>query len=206
LGDWLTSAMESWGYFGIFAAMFLENLFPPIPSEVVMPAAGYEASNGELSLWGVIIAGNLGSLVGVWLWYEVARWVGPKRLLTWISRHGVWIGITRGEADRSLKWFDNKGHFAVLVGRLVPGVRTLISLPAGFAEMRRTAFLLWSAIGTLGWTALLAWIGWSLPEMRGQAGNLISGIGAVVIVVLVVLWIARIVRHRMHHPGKAASG
>jgi len=197
--------MESWGYFGIAAAMFLENLFPPIPSEVVMPAAGYQASNGEMSLWGVILAGTVGSLAGVWLWYEVARLVGQDRLLGWIGRHGVWIGITRREADRSLKWFDRKGHFAVLMGRLVPGVRTLISLPAGFSKMRRPVFLLWSAIGTLAWTALLGWIGWSLPDMRGQASTIISGIGTVVIVALLVLWIAQIIRHRMHRRETSAG-
>src|SRR3546814_4878679 len=114
--------------------MLAENVFPPIPSEVILPLAGYTAAQGRGSLWVVAIAGTLGSAAGAVLWYYVGRWIGIERLKRFASRHGRWLTLTPGEVNHVDRWFDRYGRWAVLFGRMVPGVRTLISVPAGRSE------------------------------------------------------------------------
>src|SRR3546814_2039510 len=115
--------------------MLAENVFPPIPSEVILPLAGYTAAQGRGSLWVVAIAGTLGSAAGAVLWYYVGRWIGIERLKRFASRHGRWLTLTPGEVDHVDRWFDRYGRWAVLFGRMVPGVRTLLSVPAGVSGM-----------------------------------------------------------------------
>ncbi len=141
------------GYIGIFLLTFLENVFPPIPSELIMPLAGFHTANGKLSLWGAILAGFMGSLLGTAGWYWVGRRVGERTLRAFVERYGCWIGIEIEHLDRSKQWFQRRGAMSVFVGRLIPGVRTLISVPAGFSDMPLWEFLLPSAAGTLLWTA-----------------------------------------------------
>lgn len=157
--DWITHVIERFGYFGVAVLTFLENLFPPIPSELVIPLAGFVAASGALRLDLVVASGSLGSLVGAAVWYEVGRRIGERRLRAWVDRHGKWLTLSADEVDRADAWFKRHGGAAVLLGRLMPGVRTFVSLPAGFAAMPRVPFLLYSAIGTVGWTAALALAG-----------------------------------------------
>jgi membrane protein DedA with SNARE-associated domain len=157
--EWITTTVRSLGYLGVASLALLENLFPPIPSEVVIPLAGFVAAEGELSLWGVIAAGTAGSLAGAMAWYEIGRRVGERRLRAWVTRHGRWLTLGPRDVDRAQRWFARHGGTAVFLGRLVPGIRTFVSLPAGFAGMPRTAFVLYSAAGTLIWTAALAYAG-----------------------------------------------
>jgi membrane protein DedA with SNARE-associated domain len=154
--SWITRVITQFGYTGVVLLTFLENLFPPIPSELIIPLAGFVAANGELQLWAVIAAGSAGTLAGAWLWYEVGRSVGERRLRQWIARHGKWLTLGPTEIDRSQDWFRRHGGAAVFFGRLVPGIRTFVSVPAGFAGMPRLPFLLYSAAGTVAWTAALA--------------------------------------------------
>jgi membrane protein DedA with SNARE-associated domain len=158
--------MDNLGYLGVAVLMFAENIFPPIPSEVVMPAAGFAAQRGERSFWAVVAAGSVGSLAGALPWYFIARQVGSERLRGWVAKYGAWLAVRPEEIDRVDQWFDRWGGWAVLIGRLVPGVRTLISVPAGFAEMPFTTFLTYSAIGTAAWTLLLGGLGWWLEDQR----------------------------------------
>lgn len=111
--------------------MFLENVFPPIPSEVIMPAAGFAAGQGRLSLIGVIVAGTVGSVAGALFWYYVGKWIGADRLRRWAGRHGRWLTLAPKDIDRVDRWFDQHSGKAVFLGRLVPALRTLISVPAG---------------------------------------------------------------------------
>ena len=187
--EWLVQVMDALGYAGIALLMFLENLVPPIPSEIVMPAAGFAARNGELSLWGCILAGTAGSIIGGVFWYFVAKAVGCERLKRWFDRYGRWVGLRADDVDTAVKWFERWGVWAVLVGRLVPGVRTLISVPAGFSQMPFTTFLLFSLIGTGIWTTVLTTIGWVLRDRYELVDQYL---GPVAIVVLVGLgsWFA----------------
>lgn len=176
--DWITQAVERGGYLGLLLLMLAENVFPPIPSEIIMPFAGYVAARGQLTFFGIVIAGAVGSLAGALFWYGVGRWIGAHRLKRFCARHGRWITLSPADVDRATSWFLRRGWAAVLVGRLVPGVRTLISVPAGVSGMPLAPFLLASAVGTLLWTGLLATAGYLLGAgyttvdgWIGPAGN-----------------------------------
>ncbi|MDU0954365.1 MAG: DedA family protein [Bradyrhizobium sp.] len=154
-----------------------ENLFPPIPSEVIMPLAGYVSARGQLTFVGVLLAGAAGSLAGALFWCAVRRWFGSHRLKRFAARHGRWLTLSPAEIDRASAWFARHGRTAVLVGRLVPGVRTLISVPAGVTEMPFMPFLATTAVGTLLWTGLLAAAGYVLAEGYRTVGNWIDRAG-----------------------------
>lgn len=166
--DWIQRTMEALGYPGIVLLMFVENVFPPLPSELIMPLAGFTASRGELSFVGVVLAGMAGSVLGALPLYSLGRGMGEERLKSWADRHGKWLAVSGDDIGKAKGWFDRHGGKAVLFCRLVPGVRSLISLPAGFAEMRLATFLLYSALGTGLWAALLAYLGRLLGENYGR--------------------------------------
>lgn len=172
--DWITGVIEKLGYWGIAALTLLENIVPPIPSEVVVPLAGYVAAKGQLSFWGVVAAASAGALAGAVGWYAVARSIGKKRLRKWIEEHGKWVTLTPDTIDKAQEWFDRHGPWAVFFGRLVPGVRTFVSVPAGFAEMPFLPFVLSSAAGTIIWTLALAWAGVALKSRFDLVGDYVN--------------------------------
>jgi membrane protein DedA with SNARE-associated domain len=157
--DWITGVISRLGYLGVAILTFLENVFPPIPSEVVIPLAGFVAAQGDLRISLVIVTGVLGSLAGATVWYAVGRWIGEEGVRAWVDRHGRWLTLSATDVDRAQLWFRRHGNAAVLLGRLMPGVRTFVSLPAGFSAMPIAPFLLYSALGTAIWTAALAYGG-----------------------------------------------
>lgn len=191
--DWIVSLVERGGYFGVAALMFAENVFPPIPSELIMPLAGFSAARGELNLFAVIIAGTVGSLLGVLVWYYIGRALGAARLKRWAARHGRWLSLSTEEVDRSNDWFLRHGGCAVFIGRLVPAVRTLISVPAGIAEMSVTKFLLYSSIGTFVWTTFLAGTGYLLESRYDQVSSYMNPISNIVVGALLLGYIYRVV-------------
>ena len=173
------------GYGAIFAAMFLENLFPPIPSEVIMPLGGFYVQQGKLALLPVVLAGLLGTVLGALPWYGIGRLVNEERIEHWLSRHGRWIGISPQELHRSRAWFNRHGTALVFWGRLIPGIRTLISVPAGIEMMPMAPFLLWTTAGSLIWTLLLTLAGLLLGEGYSRVELWIEPVAKVVKVVLV---------------------
>lgn len=190
--DHLTNWAEQGGYPAIAILMFLENVFPPIPSEVIMPVAGYAASRGELSLPLAVLAGAVGSLAGAWLWYGIGYWLGTDRLRALAARHGRWLTLSPGAVDRADAWFDQHGGKAVLIGRMIPAVRTLISVPAGISEMPALPFLVYSSIGTLLWTGLLAGLGYALGGQYETVGAWFDPVSKVVLAVLVAGYLWRV--------------
>jgi membrane protein DedA with SNARE-associated domain len=194
--EWMTSFVEQTGYVGIALLMLLENVFPPIPSELIMPMGGFAAARGSLSLPGVVVAGCIGSLAGAGFWYGVGRWIGCERLRRFAARHGAWLTISPAEVDRAQAWFQRHGWLAVLIGRLVPGVRTLISVPAGIAEMPLRPFLLFSAVGTAAWTSLLATAGYMLEEHYHAVAGWLNPLANLVVASLVILYLVRLGRAR----------
>jgi len=189
--EWITDVISSLGYTGVALLTFLENLFPPIPSELVIPFAGYAAADGRLRLDVVIAAGSVGSLAGAYLWYEIGRRMGERRLRAWVARHGRWLTISVRDLDRAQQWFERHGRTAVFIGRLVPGVRTFVSLPAGFTRMPLGSFLVFSAIGTVGWTAALAYAGVLLQANYARVGDYVDIGTNVLLVVLGVIMVKR---------------
>ena len=193
------------GYGAIFAAMFLENLFPPIPSELIMPLGGFYVQQGQLQFLPVVLAGLLGTLLGALPWYGIGRVINEKRLEVWLSRHGRWIGISPAELARSRRWFNRYGTALVFWGRLVPGIRTLISVPAGIELMPFAPFLIWTTAGSLIWTVLLTLAGLGLGEGYSNVELWIDPVskvvkGALVIAVLAaVVWLGLRIWRRRHH-------
>ena len=196
MASWIEAIVETTGVFGIALLMFLENVFPPIPSELIMPLAGYTAAQGNANIVLVIIAGALGSLAGATFWYALGRLVDHERVKRFADRHGRWITMTRKDVEQADDWFDTYGHWAVLFGRLIPTVRTLISIPAGLSEMLLRRFLIYSGIGTAIWTTMLALVGYALGSEYSQLEHWIDplSIGVVVMIVAIYLW--RVIKFR----------
>ncbi|MEB3260871.1 MAG: DedA family protein [Cyanobacteriota bacterium] len=194
--EFIGNAVESnplAGYGAIFAAMFLENLFPPIPSELIMPLGGFYVQQGKLSLLFVVLAGLLGTVLGALPWYGIGRLVNEDRLEHWLSRHGRWIGIRPQELHRSRTWFSRHGTALVFWGRLIPGIRTLISVPAGIEMMPLTPFLLWTTAGSFIWTFLLTLAGFLLGEGYSRVELWIEPVAKVVKGLLVLAVLAGLV-------------
>ncbi len=192
--DWITGFLEGGGYLAVATLMLLENVFPPIPSELIMPLAGYTAAKGELSLPLVILAGTVGSLLGTLPWYGIGYWIGIRRLRTWSERHGRWITLGPADVEKAQAWFAKQCAKAVLFGRLIPAVRTLISVPAGVAAMPLARFLLYSAIGSLAWTAALAGAGSLLGENHDAVDRYLAPVTNGIVAVLVIGYVYRVVR------------
>jgi membrane protein DedA with SNARE-associated domain len=199
--DWIVGIITRLGYAGVTVLTFLEHLFPPIPSELILPLAGYVTGSGDLTLGAVIAFGSLGSLGGATAWYVVGRRIGETRLRKWIDDHGRWLTLSNGDIDRAKDWFHRRGKAAVLIGRLMPGVRTFVSLPAGFSGLGWAPFLIYSAIGTVLWTAALVYAGAKLQENFELVSNYVDIItnGVFAILGAMILW--RYIRCWRKKPG-----
>jgi membrane protein DedA with SNARE-associated domain len=162
--EWINGLMSGLGYWGIGLLMLLENLFPPIPSELIMPLAGFTVAQGRMNFWLAVVAGVVGTMAGTYAWYYVGRLVNYQRLAVWMDRYGKWLGITAQDIDRVNSWFNQHGRKAVFFGRMVPGIRTLISLPAGMNQMPFNTFTIYSTAGTLIWILALTGAGFLLGE------------------------------------------
>ena len=156
------------GYLALALAMLLENLIPPIPSEVILPLGGFLVQQGRLQLLPVVIACLAGTVLGALPWYAAGRLVNEQRLVRLLTSHGHWLGLDATALPRSRAWFARHGAALVFWGRMVPAVRTLISVPAGLERMPLLPFLLWTTAGSLIWTVLLTAAGMALGE--GYAG------------------------------------
>jgi len=203
--EWIKNILEQFGALGVGFLMLIENVFPPIPSEVVMPWAGYAVSQGDASFVAMITAGSIGSFVGATLWYLAAKWVGRERLTRWVEKHGWWITLSKSDIDATVKWFDKWGTVAVLLCRLIPGLRTLISVPAGFAEMSLRRFSIYTAIGTVIWTALLCALGWWLADNYSELAGPLSWVSFAVVGGLVLWWLYRLVTQAYKRHGKVSA-
>jgi membrane protein DedA with SNARE-associated domain len=199
----ITNFLEKSGYLGVFALMALENIFPPIPSEMIMPFAGFVAARGELSVIGVLVAGTAGSVAGALPWYYAARVYGCERLKRLAGKHARWLTVTPEDIDTALAAFRKHGKKAVLFGRLVPAVRTLISVPAGLGNMSLGQFLLYSSIGSLAWTGLLTAAGFMLENKYQEVSKYVDPVSKVVLGAMLAWYLYRVVTWRK--PEKADS-
>ncbi|MXQ10634.1 DedA family protein [Microvirga makkahensis] len=194
--DWITGFVVRSGYSGIFLLMLAENVVPPIPSELIMPLAGFTAARGQLGLAIVILAGTAGSLTGAVFWYYIGKWLGLKRLKHLAARHGRWVTLSPADVERADEWFTRHGAGAVFFGRLIPTVRTLISVPAGIAGMPLPSFLAWSALGTGLWTALLAGAGYLLQSQYELVSDYLNPISTAVVVLIIGWYLYRVATFR----------
>jgi membrane protein DedA with SNARE-associated domain len=185
LTERVSDVVESLGYVGVAGLVALENVFPPIPSEVVLPLAGFVAGRGDANLIGMIVAATVGSVIGAWILYGIAAAVGPVRLHGFIARYGKWFRLTERDIARAEEWFDRRSDAAVLIGRCIPLIRSLVSIPAGFRRMPFGRFTLFTAIGSLVWNAALIGAGAVLGDRWERVGDIMGIVQGVVIVAVV---------------------
>lgn len=194
--DWIVRLIEQSGYLGIAFLMFLETVFPPIPSEVIMSIAGVAAGQGKLDYGFVVAAGTAGAMLGNILWYLAARALGIQRLEPVVRRWGRWITMSWYEVKRAERWFAQHGTFFVFLGRMLPTVRSLVSIPAGLLKMSFRRFMIASTLGTAGWTALLAGAGYKLGENYTEIDKILGPASSAILVALGLGYIYRVWTHR----------
>ena len=192
--DRVVSLMEILGAPGVGIAIILENLFPPVPSEVVLPLAGFTSTQGELNVWAAFFWATVGSVAGAFLLYWLGAAIGAGRLRTIADR--MWL-VEAEDVDKALRWFDRYGRWSVFFGRLIPGIRSLISIPAGVDRMNPLSFALMTVTGSALWNAVLIYAGVALGDNYHLVEKYISqyadwvyvliGIALLVVVVLLAL-------------------
>jgi len=192
---WVQGVIRAMGYVGLGLVMFLENIFPPIPSEAVLPMAGWLAfeKQGNFTLWGVTLVGALGSVAGALAFYGLGYWFGESRVRELMRRFGKWLLLSEEDFDTALSWFDRYGELVIFFGRMVPIVRSLVSIPAGIASMNLPRFSLYTAIGTALWSFLLAFAGYLLGQnwplvmdWIGRYEKVVIGLVVLAVIVFVV--------------------
>ncbi|OYW46509.1 MAG: alkaline phosphatase [Sphingomonadales bacterium 32-68-7] len=188
--DLIIEAIAQGGYWGIFALMVLENVFPPIPSEVIMGIGGILVARGEMEFWPLMIAGTLGTTVGNYVWFWIGdRW-GYKRLEPFVQKYGRWLTLEWEDIERGSRFFRKHGQWVVFVLRFSPVLRTIISLPAGLSHMSTWRFLLFTAAGAAVWNAILIEGGRRLAPLieRYEAAAGWAVVGFVVAIVLFYIY------------------
>ena len=187
LAQWVQDVIESLGYLGVALLVIAENLFPPIPSEIVLPFAGFVARRGDGSVIVMVIASTIGSVVGALVLYAIAAAIGPERIHAFVVRFGKWFGVKESDMVRAEEWFDRRSNVAVLVGRCVPLIRSLVSIPAGFRRMRFSSFVVLTAIGSAVWNVALIGAGAALGDQWDRVGDYVGILQWLVIVVIMAV-------------------
>lgn len=194
LTEWATDIVERLGYVGVAMLVALENVFPPIPSEVVLGLAGYTAARGDAWVIGMIIAATIGSVVGAIVLYGLSAAIGPVRLRAIIIRYGTWIGFGEADLDRAEDWFDRRSRSAVLLCRCIPLIRSMISIPAGFRRMPLATFVIFTLVGSLVWNTALVTAGYALADRWERILDYTEPLQTLVIALIGVLVVALVVR------------
>lgn len=205
LTDWLVQVMHQLHYLGIFLLLVLARVIPPVPAESVIPLAGIGAATGEYNLFLVAVAGGLGSLAGQLVWFLPSRLMGRERLEAFLKKYGPWLTIHPKKVQKSTAWFEKRGGLAVLLSQPVPGVRTLISIPAGACGMSILRYSLCSGVGSILWTLVLAWTGYMLSSWP-FAYRLVGYFTVGLVAVLVGLYLYRLAVNFREIRRAAASG
>jgi len=192
--DWIIGLVNTTGYWGVAFLMLLETVFPPIPSEVIMTVAGVSAARGNMHFGGVVAAGTAGAMLGNWMWFWLAIRFGEKRIHKLIDRHSRWLTLNWDEVERGQRLFRRHGSAIVLFARMLPTLRSLISIPAGLFGMSHRRFLVFSAIGTAGWSAALAGVGYFLGSRFADIERWLGPISTAIIALIVLAYVWRLWR------------
>ncbi len=182
MAQWVLDVVSALGYLGLALLLIAENLFPPIPSEVVLPLAGFLVGRGDLNLWGALVAATTGSVLGAVVLYSLGRWGGRRLVL----RYGSWLRVDEESLDRAEGWFRHYGDVLVLFARVVPIARSIVSIPAGTAKMPLVRFAILTGIGSAIWNALLIGAGVLLGANWSMVQNWIGSYSNVVLILAAV--------------------
>jgi membrane protein DedA with SNARE-associated domain len=188
--EWILDIITAGGYAGIALLMAVENVFPPIPSEVIMGLGGIAVATGRMQFWPLLVAGSIGSTLGNLVWYEVGRTLGHDRLRPFVARWGRWLTLEWHDVEAMVGFFRRHGHWVVFMLRFSPFLRTMISLPAGLAHMGRLRFLLYTFAGVTVWNVVLIgagyYLGANFEELERYTGPV--AIGIAVVAIIAYLW------------------
>jgi membrane protein DedA with SNARE-associated domain len=199
MNSWLPDVpgfIETRRYFAVWLLMWVETFFPIFPSEMVMPLGALVASQGKMTLWGVIFAGTAGAMTGACVWYFAARWLGYERFSALVTRYGRITTVSPHEVAKLQGWFDRYGALTVFAGRLIPGVRSAVSIPAGLTQMPFVPFFLYSVAGAGLWSSAMAIAGWLLRNQYERIHEYIGPAVKLIIVAALCLWIVRMIRFK----------
>ncbi|MFJ5990376.1 DedA family protein [Lentzea sp. NPDC092896] len=191
--EWITRLMEALGSPGAGLAVALENVFPPVPSEVILPLAGFTAGQGRISLVAAILWTTVGSVVGALVLYGLGAWLGLERLRKVADKIPF---VTASDVDKADAWFDKHGNKAVFIGRMVPVVRSLISVPAGVSGMPIVKFTLYTAAGSLVWNTALILAGYALGDNYELVDRYLGWVSTVVLAALAIAIVWFVVSRR----------
>lgn len=197
--SWITSIMEGYGYFGVFLLIMLENLFPPIPSEVILTFGGFMTTKTDLTITGVVITSTLGSVAGAIILYALGSILNIKRLEKIVDRWGYILRLKREDIYKADAWFEKHGVWTVFFCRFIPLIRSLISLPAGMARMNLLLFLIFTTLGTLIWNVILVNIGAAVGESWETIVyymDIYSNIAYVVMGIVFIIFVVRYIKKR----------
>lgn len=190
--DFILDLIQSWGYWGIGFLMFLENVFPPIPSEVIMSLGGVGVAQGRLDFWTLVTVAVIGTTMGNWVWYGIGRWFGYARLKPLIDRYGRWLTMDWDDVEKLHDFFLRHGSGIVFFCRFLPIARTMVSLPAGMVQMSQIKFIIWTAAGSAIWITALAGAGHWFGQQFAQAERFIGPVAILSIGILVAVYIYRV--------------
>ncbi len=195
--DYISLAVEknsTIAYLTICLAMFLENVIPPIPSEIIMPLGGFFVYQQKLNFYILVFWGLFGTILGSLPWYYLGRLVNEKKLSNFLEKKGKYLGISSDDLAKSKKWFDKYGVSLVFWGRLIPGIRTLISVPAGIELMPFSKFLIWTTMGSFIWVSLLTYTGYLFGENYSIIETYLDQIKYVVKPILIIIFLYFLVK------------
>ncbi|MCC7289794.1 DedA family protein [bacterium] len=184
---WLTHLIEQAGYLGVALSMFIESFFVPIPSELIMPFAGFVASEGRLNLGLLIIVGGLSSYLGSLPFYFIGYWGNKLIVDKFLKQYGKYLFLTEKDVQKGFEVFESKGSIIVLLGRIIPVIRSVISFPAGVAKMPFISFSIFTIVGSLLWTAILAILGYILGANWEVVGDYVARYEHLVIYALIAI-------------------
>ena len=194
ISEWVLAIMAKFGYLGIIFAMFAENVFPPIPSEVIMPAAGFAVARGDLNLLLVIVSGTLGSVLGALPLYYFGSLFNKERLIDFTEKYGKYVFVKPDDVISADDWFNKHGKKAVFFGRMVPGIRSLISIPAGMNKMPLLPFIILTTAGAAIWTTLLTLAGYHFGQNYEVIEKFLAPYSKIFLgaaIVIVIIWLLR---------------
>lgn len=192
--NFITEIMNNWGYLGTFFLIMIENVFPPIPSELILTFSGFITTSTDLTILGVIIWATLGSIVGALILYYIGKLLNKETLIKIVtSKYGKWLRVKPEDIESADKWFDNKGNITVLFCRFIPIVRSLISIPAGMSGMSIPKFLAYTTIGSLIWNTALICVGAFAGDKKDIILKIIDKFSYVILAILIVAFIVFVI-------------
>lgn len=202
---WAEALIQDLGEIGVALVIMIETVIPPIPSELLLPLAGSLVAKGEFNFLSIVLAATMGSVAGATLLYGIARWAGNRRIDRWIDRWGKWVLVSREDMDQARSYFGKYGNRAVLIARLIPGVRSVISVPAGLTGMPIADFLIYTTIGSALWNLMLVSAGFFLGQQYDLVEKWLDPVSPIIYALVAVAVLAFVGKRLWSRYGRSTT-